>query len=185
LFDEGADSLSFPPIVLAAEASALPHASARADYVLKAGDPLLVDFGARWGGMAADVTRTAFLGHATEEGRAVYDAVLRANRAGQAATRAGVTAHHIDDTVMKVLEATPYADRIACKTGHGLGRDVHEEPYIMRGNQQVLETGVVFTNEPGLYEVGNFGVRIEDVLLVTDTGCRELTSFPKELRIVG
>lgn len=185
LFDEGAESLSFSPIVLAAEASALPHASARTDYVLKAGDPLLVDFGARWGGMAADVTRTVFLGHATEEGRAVYDAVLSANRAGQAATRAGVTAHDIDDTVMKVLEATPFSDRIACKTGHGLGRDVHEEPYIMRGNHQILEAGMVFTNEPGLYQIGNFGVRIEDVLLVTETGSRELTSFPKELRIVG
>ncbi len=84
-----------------------------------------------------------------------------------------------------VLESSPFADRIRTKTGHGLGRDVHEAPYIMRGNHQVMEPGMVFTNEPGLYKIGAFGVRIEDDMLVTETGCRSLTSFPKELRIIG
>lgn len=185
LFAEGADDLSFPPIVAAGDGSAKPHAHSRADYALKAGDPLLLDFGARKHGFAADITRTVFVGHATDEGRAVYETVLAANQAGHAVTKPGVTAHDIDDAVTKVLEASPFADRIRTKTGHGLGRDVHEGPYIMRGNHEEMRPGMVFTNEPGLYEIGNFGVRIEDDILVTDTGCHSLTTFPKDLMIVG
>lgn len=184
LFAEGADDQAFPPIVAAGDGSARPHAKARADYAVKAGDALLFDFGARKHGFCADITRTVFLDHATDEGREVYDTVLRANLRGHEVTRAGVTAHEIDDAAISVLEASPYADRIRTKTGHGLGREVHEAPYIMRGNHQVLEAGMVYTNEPGLYEIGKFGVRIEDDVLVTETGCRSLTSFPKELMVL-
>ena len=185
LFAEGAEGMAFDPIVAAGDNSARPHAHARADYQIKAGDALLLDFGARKHGFAADITRTVFVDHASDEGRTVYETVLAANLAGFAATKAGVTAHEIDDVVTGVLEASPYGARIRTKTGHGLGRDVHEAPYIMRGNHQVLEAGVVYTNEPGLYEIGNFGVRIEDDVLVTADGCRSLTSFPKDLMIVG
>jgi len=184
LFAEGADDLSFTPIVAAGDNSARPHASARADYAVQAGDALLLDFGARKDGFAADITRTVFLDHATDEGRAVYDTVLRANLKGFEVTRAGVTAHAIDDAVTGVLEASPFADRIRTKTGHGLGRDVHEAPYIMRGNPMPLPAGTVYTNEPGLYEIGKFGVRIEDDVLVTDTGSLSLTTFPKELMVL-
>ena len=184
LFEEGADDLAFTPIVAAADASALPHAKARPDYAVKAGDALLFDFGARKHGFCADITRTVFLGHATEEAQAVYDTVLRANMAGLAVTRAGVTAHDIDDAVISMLEASPYADRIRTKTGHGLGRDVHEAPYIMRGNGMVLPAGTVYTNEPGLYDIGNLGVRIEDDVLITEDGYETLTRFPKELTVL-
>ena len=109
---------------------------------------------------------------------------MRANLAGLDVTRAGVTAHEIDDVVTGVLEASPYADRIRTKTGHGLGREVHEAPYIMRGNQMTLPAGTVYTNEPGLYELGNFGVRIEDDVLVTEDGYETLTRFPKELMVI-
>ena len=185
LFAEGADNLAFSPIVAAADNSARPHAHARSDYRIQAGDALLFDFGARKDGFCADITRTVFVGEVSDEGRAVYDIVLRANLAGLEVTRAGVTAHEIDDVVTGVLEASPFADRIRTKTGHGLGRDVHEAPYIMRGNHEVLPAGTVYTNEPGLYGPGKFGVRIEDDVLVTDDGCRTLTTFPKELMIVG
>lgn len=184
LFAEGAEDQSFHPIVAAGDGSARPHAKARHDYAVKAGDALLLDFGARKDGFAADITRTVFLDHVTDEGRAVYDTVLRANRRGHEVTRAGVTAHEIDDAVTGVLEASPYADRIRTKTGHGLGRDVHEAPYIMRGNHQVLPAGTVFTNEPGLYQIDNFGVRIEDDVLVTADGCRSLTKFPTDLQVL-
>lgn len=185
LFANGADGLAFAPIVAAGDNSALSHASARNDYALRPGDALLLDFGAVWGGLAADITRTVFAGEPSDEKREVYDTVARANAAGHAVTRPGVTAHDIDDAVISVLEASPYADRIRTKTGHGLGREVHEAPYIMRGNHRVLEPGMVFTVEPGLYRSGAFGVRIEDDILVTEGGARSLTGFPRDLRIVG
>jgi len=184
LFAEGADDLAFAPIVAAGDGSARPHAKARHDYKLKPGDALLFDFGARKDGFAADITRTVFLAHVTDEGRAVYDTVLRANLAGLEITRAGVTAHQIDDAVTGVLESSPFADRIRTKTGHGLGREVHEAPYIMRGNHLALPAGTVYTNEPGLYEIGNFGVRIEDDVLVTEDGYKTLTHFTKELTVL-
>ncbi len=184
LFAEGAEDQSFHPIVAAGDGSARPHAKARADYAVKAGDALLLDFGARKHGFCADITRTVFLGHATDEGRDVYDTVLCANLKGHQVTKAGVTAHEIDDAVTSVLEASPYASRIRTKTGHGLGRDVHEAPYIMRGNHAVLEAGTIFTNEPGLYEIDNFGVRIEDDILVTKDGCISLTRFPTDLQVL-
>ena len=185
MFDEGADGLSFEPIVAAGDGSAMPHAHARHDYMVKAGDALLIDFGARKNGFAADITRTVFLDHVSDEGRAVYDTVLAANMAGLAATRAGITAHEIDDVVTSVLEASPYADRIRTKTGHGLGREVHEAPYIVRGNHMPLPAGTVYTNEPGLYDIGNFGVRIEDDVLITEDGYETLTHFPKELMVIS
>ncbi len=184
LFAEGAEDLSFDPIVAAGDGSARPHAKARNDYAVSAGDALLLDFGARKHGFAADITRTVVLDHATDEVEEVYDTVLRANLKGFEVTRAGVTSHEIDDAVIGVLEASPFADRIRTKTGHGLGRDVHEAPYIVRGNHQVLPAGTVFTNEPGLYQIGNFGVRIEDDVLITEDGCASLTQFPKELTVM-
>ncbi|TYB89087.1 Xaa-Pro peptidase family protein [Oceaniovalibus sp. ACAM 378] len=184
LFEEGADDLAFDPIVAAGDGSARPHAKARQDYNVKAGDALLIDYGARKDGFCSDITRTVFLDHVTDEGRAVYDTVLRANLAGLAVTRAGVTAHEIDDAATSVLEASPFADRIRTKTGHGLGREVHEAPYIMRGNHMILPAGTVYTNEPGLYEIGNFGVRIEDDVLVTEDGYETLTHFPKDLTVL-
>ncbi|CUJ97277.1 putative peptidase [Ruegeria denitrificans] len=185
LFAEGAASLAFAPIIAAGDNSARPHGKARADYRIKAGDALLFDFGARKHGFAADITRTFFVKEVSDEGRSVYDTVLRANLAGFEACRPGVTAHDIDDAVTSMLEASPYADRIRTKTGHGLGRDVHEAPYIMRGNDQTIHAGMVWTNEPGLYDLDNFGVRIEDDVLVTENGCRSLTRFPKDLTIIG
>ncbi|MFG5380834.1 M24 family metallopeptidase [Yoonia sp. R2-816] len=184
LFAEGAEDKSFHPIVAAGDGSARPHAKARADYDVKAGDALLLDFGARKHGFCADITRTVFLDHATDEAQDVYDTVLRANLKGFEVTRAGVTAHQIDDAVIGVLEASSFADRIRTKTGHGLGREVHEAPYIMRGNHMVLPAGTVYTNEPGLYEIDNFGVRIEDDVLITDDGCTSLTQFPKDLTVL-
>ncbi|WP_417702184.1 M24 family metallopeptidase [Pseudophaeobacter sp.] len=185
LFAEGADALSFPPIVVAGDNAARPHGHAREDYKIQPGDALLFDFGGRKDGFCADITRTVFVAEVSEKGRAVYDTVLAANMAGLAATRAGVTAHQIDDVVTGVLEASDFAEHIRTKTGHGLGRDVHEAPYIMRGNHQVLPAGTVYTNEPGLYLSGELGVRIEDDVLITQEGCQVLTQFPKELLVVG
>lgn len=185
LFAAGAEALAFAPIVAAGDNAARPHAKARADYRIRAGDALLLDFGASAQGYNADITRTVFVGHAGDGDRALYAAVAAANAAGRAAARPGITAGELDDVVQQVLEASPFRALIRHKTGHGLGLDVHEEPYIMRGNPMPLEPGMVLTVEPGLYREGAIGVRIEDDVLITATGAESLTTFPRELRVVG
>lgn len=185
LFAQGAEDFAFSPIVAAAQNSAQPHAHSRDDYEIKAGDALLIDFGARAGGVCADITRTFFVQHCSDERADVYNTVLAANLAGHEASQPGATAHDVDDATTRSLEASAFASRIRHKTGHGLGRDIHEDPYIMRGNQQVLEPGMVFTIEPGLYDLDDMGVRIEDDVLITETGSESLTGFDKSLTFVG
>ena len=185
LFAEGAEDFAFSPIVAAADNSARPHAHSREDYSIVPGDALLIDFGARAGGLCADITRTFFIQHCTDERADIYNTVLAANAAGHVATRAGATAHAVDDATTLVLENSNFSDRIRHKTGHGLGRDIHEDPYIMRGNDEVLQAGTVFTIEPGLYDLNDMGVRIEDDVLVTSTGSESLTTFDKTLTCIG
>ncbi len=185
LFAEGAEDFAFSPIVAAADNSARPHAHSREDYAIKPGDSLLIDFGARTGGLCADITRTFFIQHCSDARADVYQTVLAANLAGHAASRPGATAHDVDDATTRVLEASAHADRIRHKTGHGMGRDIHEDPYIMRGNDQALEPGMVYTIEPGLYDLEDIGVRIEDDVLITAGGSESLTSFDKTLTLVG
>jgi Xaa-Pro dipeptidase len=185
LFSRGADGLAFAPIVAAGDNAAKPHAHARPDYRIKPGDALLIDFGGSYQGYSADITRTFFVKEVSDFDRAFYETVLAANTKGRDVSRAGVTASDVDDAVQKVLEQSQFAEYRRHKTGHGLGLDVHEAPQIMRGNMAVLEPGMVFTIEPGLYRDGECGVRIEDDVVVTENGIECLTSFPRQLRLVG
>ncbi len=185
LFAQGADGLAFAPIVAAGDNAAQPHATPRAGYRIKAGDALLIDFGARLQGYNADVTRTVFVQAVSERDRAFYETVRAANEAGCAAAAPGRKAHAVDDAAQRVLEASPFAAFRRHKTGHGLGLDVHEAPQIMRGDDTVLAPGMVFTVEPGLYRLGEIGVRIEDDVAITADGAERLTQFPRELRLVG
>lgn len=185
LFSAGCDGLSFDPIVAAGDNAARPHAKARPGYAIKAGDALLFDFGGRYGHFNADITRTFFVGHVSDHDRAFYDTVLAANAKGRAISRAGLTASALDDAVCKVLENSQFAAFKRHKTGHGLGLEVHEATQIMRGNDQVLEPGMVFTIEPGLYREGECGVRIEDNVVITEKGAESLTTFPRELRVIA
>ena len=185
LFSNGADGLAFAPIVAAGDNAAKPHAHARPDYAIKPGDALLFDFGGSFQGYHADITRTFFVREVSDFDRAFYETVLAANAKGREVSRAGITASDVDDAVQVVLEQSQFAQYRRHKTGHGLGLDVHEAPQIMRGNHQVLEPGMVFTIEPGLYRAGEAGVRIEDDAVVTDDGIECLTTFPRDLRLVG
>lgn len=185
MFANGADGVAFEPIVAAGANSAEPHAVPRADYAIRAGDSLLIDFGASWRGYNADITRTFFVGEVSDRDRAFYETVEEANHNGRAAAKPGVTAHAVDDAVQQTLERSNFAEFARHKTGHGLGLDVHESPHIMRGNRQELTAGMVFTVEPGLYRGGECGVRIEDDVAVTTDGIECLTAFSRELRIVG
>jgi Xaa-Pro dipeptidase len=185
LFAHGAEALSFDPIVAAGDNSAQPHAHARPNYRIRTGDALLIDFGARFSGYNADITRTFFVQQVSDRDRAFYETVQAANERGKAASRPGVTAHSVDDAVQTLLESSEFAEFRRHKTGHGLGLDVHEAPQIMRGNMVVLEPGMVYTVEPGLYRLGECGVRIEDDIAITADGMKCLTGFSRELRLVG
>ena len=184
LYQYGAEAIAFDPIVLAAENSALPHGHSRNDYHISEGDCLLFDFGATINGYHSDITRTFFVGSVSDEYKNIYKAVLKANEIGKNISKPKLTLHDLDDQVLNSLNDSGYQDLIVHKTGHGLGMDVHEDPYVMRNNQEVLESGMIITIEPGLYKQGSLGVRIEDNVLITDAGCESLTSFSRDLTVI-
>ncbi len=185
MLERGADGLAFDPIVLAGPASADPHGSPSPDRRLERGQPLLLDFGAAWGGYNADITRTFFVGSADAEARDVYAAVLAANELGRTIAAPPMTLDELDRRVTASLHDSGYGDRVLTKTGHGLGLDVHEAPQVMIGNMQAMEPGMIFTIEPSLMRAGALGVRIEDDVLVTPDGVESLTSFDRTLTLIG
>ena len=165
--------------------SAQPHGD-MSDRPLGAGEPLLIDFGGMLGGYSADLTRTFFIGREPDARfRAIYELVKAANQAGRAACGPGVPAQAVDRAARQVIAEGGYGEYFIHRTGHGLGLDVHEEPYIIEGNATPLEPGDVFTVEPGIYLPGVGGVRIEDNILITPDGAETLTTYPRELRVVG
>lgn len=180
----GAHGFAFEPLVLAAANAANPH-GVPGDRALRPGDALLIDFGASFDGYNADITRTFFFQHVTDDHARIYETVLAANSAGRDIAGPELSAHDLDMAVTGVLAASPYADLIVHKTGHGLGLDVHEAPQIMKGNHKRLIPGTVFTIEPGLYRPGEVGVRIEDNVVTLEQGARSLTGFGRELTVVG
>lgn len=184
MLEGGAEGFAFDPLVLIGGNAANPHGTP-GEQPLRPGDALLVDFGASFEGYNADITRTVFCGHASDEHAAIYETVLAANAHGRAIAGPDLTAHDVDVAVTGVLAASPFAGLIVHKTGHGLGLDVHEAPQIMKGNHKALVPGTVFTIEPGLYRPGEIGVRIEDNVVIQDGGALSLTEFPRQLTIVG
>lgn len=179
----GADNLSFDPIVVSGPNTSLPHGVA-GDRKLQPGDFITLDFGALCDGYCADMTRTVALGYATEEMRKVYDTVLAAQEAGIAATRPGIPGKVIDATARKVIEDAGYGAYFGHGYGHGLGMEVHENPNCNPAGEVIMEPGMVASAEPGIYLPGKFGVRIEDVVIFTADGCENITRSPKNLIIV-
>ena len=179
----GGDGLSFGTILHAGANTPLPH-SGPLDYRIQHGDPLIVDFGATYNGYCADITRTVFVGEVTDEQREFYAVVQRANEVGRQAARPGVTCESVDMATRQVFIDAGYERLLRHRTGHGLGMEAHEAPYIVIGNKQVLAPGMVFTIEPGIYRMGEIGVRIEDNMLITEEGAESLTTFPRELLVV-
>jgi Xaa-Pro dipeptidase len=176
----GSHGNAFESIILTGEKSALPHGGT-GSRVLGQNEFLLFDFGAVYQEYPADITRTFCLGTPTQQMRDIYDAVLRANLAAQAVARPGVTCHEVDKAARDVIEAAGYGKYFTHRTGHGLGLSGHELPNIAPNNPTVLEPGMVFTIEPGIYIPELGGVRIEDDVVVTATGIESLTTFPREL----
>jgi Xaa-Pro aminopeptidase len=182
--EAGYDRPAFDTIVAAGPHSALPHYRA-GDRILAEGDLVVLDFGGVLDGYCCDLTRTVAVGSPSFDARRLYAAVLEAQQAALAAVRPGVAATAVDAAARDVLIGHGLGDAFGHGTGHGLGLDVHEEPRITRPRPDVpdvpLHPGMVFTIEPGAYLPGFGGVRIEDDVLVTDTGCDVLTSVPREL----
>jgi Xaa-Pro dipeptidase len=173
---EGGQGEAFSPIVVAGPNSASPHAGP-SDRQMREGDLVIVDWGAVYGGYRSDITRTFVLGTPTPEQARIYDAVLAANQAGRLAARPKMPAQEVDRAARRAIILAGYGEYFIHRTGHGLGLEVHEAPYIMAGNGQPLERGMAFSVEPGVYFPGQFGIRIEDIVVVTEEGVRTLTGF--------
>lgn len=146
------------------------------------GDVVVVDIGGTWGvGYHSDCTRTYVVGQAPERATAAWEVLRAAQEAAVAAVRPGVTAASIDAAARDAISAAGHGDAFIHRTGHGIGLSLHEEPFIMEGNDLVLEPGMAFSVEPGLYFEEDFGMRLEDIVVVTDDGCEPLNRGPHEL----
>ncbi len=177
----GGDKPAFDTIVASGERGALPH-GAPSGKRLRAGESVVVDFGARFQGYHSDETKTVILGNPTPRMRRAYNVVRRAQEKALRAIRPGVSVRAIDRTAREVIEAAGFGKFFGHGTGHGVGLAVHEEPVISPLGRGIVEEGMVFTVEPGIYIPGWGGVRLEDMVLVTSRGCELLTSLSKDLQ---
>jgi Xaa-Pro dipeptidase len=146
---------------------------------------LIIDWGANIGGYFSDLTRTFAIGALEAEMKPIAQIVLEANEAARRIAGPGVAAEDIDHAARQVIEQAGYGEFFIHRTGHGLGMEVHEEPYIRDGNPMPLSPGMTFTIEPGIYLPGRGGVRIEDDVVITEHGLRSLSDMPRELRLIG
>lgn len=175
--------MSWTPIVASGPNGANPHHS-NTDRKLQKGDLVVMDGGAHYGIYQSDITRTVAIGEPSEEARRIYDLVLAANTAAREASRVGATGAEIDAAARKVISDGGYGPQFLHRTGHGLGIEGHEPPYIVASNHRPLPAGAVFTIEPGIYVEGVVGVRIEDDVIVTEEGAESLTTFERGLIII-
>jgi len=179
----GAEGMSFPTILASGPRSAIVHGRASSARIPRRGF-VVCDFGVILAGYCSDRTRTVHVGRPSKQARQLYEAVLEAQQAAIAAVRPGVTAAEPDGAARRVLRQWKLARYFTHSTGHGLGLEIHEAPRLAVGQAQKLEPGMVITIEPGVYVPGKWGVRIEDVVVVTSSGCEVLTPKDKELVII-
>jgi Xaa-Pro dipeptidase len=176
--------LPFSPIVSGGPNSANPHASPT-ERKLQAGDLLVIDWGATVDGYISDLTRTFAVGQVQTEYEKIHKVVQEANAAGRAAGKPGVPCADVDKAARAVIEGAGYGQYFTHRTGHGIGMEGHEEPYMRGDNMQILEPGMAYTVEPGIYLPGRNGVRVEDNIVVIETGSESLSDMPREIRVVG
>ena len=174
---------AWAPLVGFGAGAAEPH-HVNGETRLKKGELVLVDAGQATDGYFADMTRTFFFGSVTEEQRKVYEIVREANRRGRAAVRPGVRFCDIDAAARDYIASCGYGEYFTHRLGHSIGLGLHEEPSVSAANTQVVEQGMTFSIEPGIYLPGKFGVRIEDLVLVTADGCETLNHYPRDLQII-
>ena len=177
---EGASELAFDSIVAFGECAAEPH-HRPGHRVLEEGDVIKLDFGARWDGYHSDMTRTVAFGSPAAELRKIHDVVRQAQQAGIDAVRAGASCRDVDAAARSVIEDAGYGERFSHGLGHGVGLEIHESPWLRRAGDGELPAGAVVTVEPGVYVPGLGGVRIEDMVEVTDDGSRVVGTSTREL----
>jgi Xaa-Pro aminopeptidase len=183
MLELGAEDPSFPAIVAAGENSALPHHES-SQREIGAAEVLLIDMGAIVDGYCSDCTRTVATGELDGDVREVYEVVRSAQAEALAAIRAGLAGPAADAIARESIVAAGYGEEFGHGLGHGVGIEVHEAPRLSKRSEDTLEPGDVVTVEPGVYIAGRFGVRIEDLVTVTESGCRNFSSVPKELRVL-
>jgi Xaa-Pro aminopeptidase len=175
------DGLAFPAIIASGPNGADPHADPT-DRAFEDGDFITIDFGVIIDGYCSDMTRTFLLGEPTDKQREVYGSVLRAQEAGLKAARSGIKCMDLDRVCRSLIEKDGYGDFFIHTTGHGIGTEVHEDPRIGKDKENILETGMAVTIEPGIYIKDWGGVRIEDTAILTADGCEVITDgIAKEL----
>lgn len=185
LIRNGSDTvLPFSPIVSSGPNGANPHAQPSTRQ-LTPGDLLVIDWGASFDGYVSDITRTFAVAEIDAEAEKIHNIVQRANAAGRAAGKPGVSCATVDRATREVIEEAGYGQFFTHRTGHGIGMECHEEPYIRADNEQLLQEGMAYTIEPGIYLAGRNGVRIEDDVLVTAEGSESLSTISREIRVVG
>ena len=175
---------SFPAIVAAGANAALPHAEP-GEHEIGGGELVVFDMGAKLDGYCSDGTRTFAAGEPGERGREIYEAVREAQAAALDAVRAGIGGEELDGVARARIEAAGHKERFGHGLGHGVGLEVHEAPRVSPRSEDVLVAGEVVTIEPGIYLPGELGVRIEDLVVVTEEGCRNLSGLPKDLQLVA
>jgi Xaa-Pro aminopeptidase len=182
LVETGSEEVEFT-IVGSGPNSASPHHQP-AGREIKAGDAVVMDFGGRTGGYCSDMSRTVAVERPRSKLREVHEIVQEAQEEAFHAVKPGVAAHDVDRAAREVIERAGYGDLFVHRTGHGIGLEVHEDPYIVEGNEEPLRPGMCFSIEPGIYIPGELGVRIEDIVVVTEEGGRRLNHAPRELQVV-
>ncbi len=183
MYKNGGTGLAFDPIVVSGPNTSMPHGVA-GERKIQEGDFITMDFGASYMGYCSDMTRTVAVGYATEEMKKVYNVVLEAQKAAIAATKAGVIGKEIDGIARKVIADAGYGEYFGHGYGHSLGLEIHEAPNLNTRNGEPMPLHAVCSAEPGIYLPGKFGVRIEDVTVLTENGNIDITGSPKELIIV-
>ena len=183
LLRRGARKVSFDPIVAAGANGSMPHA-VPGETVIQPGMFVTMDFGCIYDGYCSDMTRTVAVGRPTEEMERVYETVLAAQKAGIAAARAGISGQELDQAARNVIVDAGYGDYFTHSFGHSLGLEIHESPNASPSETRLLPAGTVISAEPGIYLPGRFGVRIEDVLVLREDGCQDITQSPKNLIVL-